>query len=58
MDISLSYDNHVQCKGIIATIADEIKLDEVDEIGKSCILSAMIDRDTDASNEECEMIYV
>ncbi|KAJ8356263.1 hypothetical protein SKAU_G00190570 [Synaphobranchus kaupii] len=57
-DISPSYDNHVRCGEMIETIADEMKSDLAEEIGGSRYLSVMIDGDTDASNKECEMVYV
>ncbi|KAJ8346367.1 hypothetical protein SKAU_G00277680 [Synaphobranchus kaupii] len=43
---------------MIETIADEMKSDLAEEIGGSRYLLVMIDRDTDASNKECEMVYV
>ncbi|KAJ8381179.1 hypothetical protein SKAU_G00019570 [Synaphobranchus kaupii] len=57
-DISPSYHNHVRCGEMIETIADEMKSDLAEEIGGSRYLSVMIDGDTDASNKECEMVYV
>jgi len=57
-NITPSYDNHVRCAEMISTIAEDMKSTLAEEVTRSRYVSVMIDGDTDASNKECEMVYV
>ena len=43
---------------MISTIAEDMKSTLAEEVTRSRYVSVMIDGDTDASNKECEMVYV
>lgn len=58
VDINPTYDNDVRCAEMIGQIADIMRESLSAKLKAAKYLAILIDRDTDISNTECEIVYV